>query len=513
MRNILVQIRGNEDKEDTYSLDYLSCYEKPLGIALDGLYENSSSLFYIYLKLFSSYNTSMDPINGLFEMAEMILPKIGFILHKHQPKNPNDIHAIIKSQIDIKRPVFVSGNQKEIPYSIYYKDEDWPHLYLIYGYDDDKELYFIIDGTQNRRDISQYTDFVLESNILQKSYTSFVETFHSELLYSIQTINLVPNQFDCYKKMLEEAEVYINKQPFKELDIMKGYYDRITELTENEILSCYQNLLQIIKNKKVMFNEMIKVIKLNAGNTYHYGAIEELSVELFSSWNKVIVNYIMSLYRRKKLNIQEVSYSSIKIEKKMKDLLMSTKIIKSLTETPSQWLLENNKDSIIKINSENSMEFNFSTNKVYNTWVNDDSPKAFFRNNEFVKGNFVFQTILSFDNFYKNPFFHGGIIFRTTTGMLYFWGVHCSNTLILTKIGENTPMIIKQINSNAVKLQIKRVNRDYYFGHSEITEEEIKEIYMAKKIDDIYSLGLGCKTWEESSLLTLHFSNIQLNKL
>ncbi|MNC62872.1 hypothetical protein D3C75_1129440 [compost metagenome] len=96
--------------------------------------------------------------------------------------------------------------------------------------------------------------------------------------------------------------------------------------------------------------------------------------------------------------------------------------------------------------------------------------------------------------------------------MLYFWGVHCSNTVILSKVGENATMIIKQITSNVVKLEVKKINGAYHFAYSE-EPKELKEIFVTKKIEGIHSLGLGCKTWDRPSLLKLHFSNIHFNKL
>ncbi|MNI89058.1 hypothetical protein D3C73_1464130 [compost metagenome] len=76
-------------------------------------------------------------------------------------------------------------------------------------------------------------------------------------------------------------------------------------------------------------------------------------------------------------------------------------------------------------------------------------------------------------------------------------------------MGDNNHLSISPINSSIVKLKIERINGVYHFGYAEIADQT-KEAYTTTSIDEIHSLGFGCKTWDNPCLLQLDFSNIQL---
>ncbi|HGP8831153.1 TPA: hypothetical protein ACLXEY_002201, partial [Streptococcus pneumoniae] len=75
--------------------------------------------------------------------------------------------------------VFVPINLKEIYYSTYYKEQDWPHLFLINGYDKEKELFYVIDATQIYSDILMEQNFCITFEILERAYKSY---FHQTIL-------------------------------------------------------------------------------------------------------------------------------------------------------------------------------------------------------------------------------------------------------------------------------------------------------------------------------------------
>ena len=516
MRKLLSHIKPLEEH---YLLDYLSCFEKPLGIAIEGMRNNYSSLFYAYLKFLLSYNTKFNEINSLFGVFEIILPKVGFSLNKIEVSSSGNIHKIIKEEINCNHPVFIKGNQKEIPYSIYYKEENWPHLYLVSGYDEEKQIYFIIDGTQNKKNIHFYDEFVIDFKTLESTSSSYNKIYNSKWIYSIELVGNNIHQLYFVYDYFEFITRNIVNQPFIELDIMRSCIESDL-LSNDQIYSSNMKLLQIVKHKEVLFKETINLLENIPISNRNILRLKEISEILIASWKQANLSFILCLHRNKKTDIEKSTLSSTLNEITIRDLLFEIKneisvLIKkhspiNIFDNNMRWNIENNKDLIVEIKENDCIEFNFNNSKVYNSWVNDESPKAYLKGEKIYNENFNFNTTLIFDNFDNYVFFHAGIVFRTTRGKLYFWGVHCSNTVFLSKIGDNTPYGLTKINTNRVSLSVRKIGEEYEFG---LTYEKNKIIQILPLNDDgeLFSIGVGCKTWEEARRLNIEFSNIDFS--
>lgn len=509
-RKILLNIKPIDEQ---YTLDYLSCFEKPMGIAAEGLKQHSSSWLYIYLKFILSYNTDETRDIDFFDLCGKILSNLGMQIYLNEPEDDDDLHKIIKKEINLNRPVLLLGNLKAIPYSIYYHESDWPHLYLIYGYDEMKKIYYIIDGTQIKKSIHIYDEFVLEYHIIEKTYLSYMKTYDFKLIYSINRDDNKIEELILLNNFFEFIKEKKTAQPYFEVDLMHEY----NNLTDSEMNDYFLNLWQIHKHKRVMFQQIISVFRRIKKEDREIIDIEEAMDTVTATWKKAIIKFSLDIRRNKILCIDDYVLYPIELEKKLLISMnqMNEKIQfefnceKKIGETlTNQWSFENNKDSIISIKNE-QLQFSFCSHKLYNSWVNDESPKAFINNTDLLNNDFVFQTKMSVEIDDDKVFFHGGIVFKTTAGNLYYWGIHCGDIIILSKMGNSTPYSLALLDTLTIYLRIRKEGSTYYFGYSEDSIGTFTDIYITEELGEIQLLGVGCKTWEEVRNINIVFSEFE----
>ncbi|HFZ4216750.1 TPA: hypothetical protein ACIKIC_002108, partial [Streptococcus pneumoniae] len=189
--------------------------------------------------------------------------------------------------------VFVPINLKEIYYSAYYKEQDWPHLFLINGYDKEKELFYVIDATQIYSDILTEQNFCITFEILERAYKSY---FHQTILNKekeyIFVVTTVVNE-------LTETEIFHEtfKYLFNQSSISSRELEIVYKILTNRDFTLLANLKNITKKKKLFFTiffEKLRVYELisNKELLYLSRTVETILEEWTIFINRCIKNIL-----------------------------------------------------------------------------------------------------------------------------------------------------------------------------------------------------------------------------
>lgn len=505
--------------QDNYKLDYISCFEKPVGIIIENYHELYPNIFYMILKLTQSLNLKSDYIeyeNTSMDLIQKIL-KIHLKLELKSVENINCLHEFIEENLNNQIPVLLPGNLKELFYAKHYKINDWPHLFIIKGYDNEKQVYSILDSYHNTNlDFSKYTNFYMEYSTAEKLYSSNIENFKRKEIWFIEN----PNEsisIDISNILVYCLDKYINNAYIKcNNDINKYLYCQ-----ENiDFEDYYKELLQILKWKITFFSEVISIYKYIDVNTKNYNefkhTIDTFKLNIQTYINAIYVNY----YRNKKAAIDKYLNMILKEEILIVDFLKKIKgkviKIKELKNTnikiiAKNEIIENNDDSIIKKINKNEYIFKFNNGKVYDSWFLDNSPKVMLKKIDKNKKTII-QTKLNILKADKNSKFHAGIYIRTVTDELFFWGINCGRTLRLDLVGinENIFDVKKEINEVILKMEI--YEKTFIISYKDINDFEFKDEKKIKGTNKIQEIGIGCKNWGSNDDFLLKFDDILINE-
>jgi len=512
MQKIIPNIRPNEDD---YLLDYVDCFEKPIAILLESYGKNQSAFYYIFNSLLKCYNYIADCRSDHFKNMSFIdYINSRFNITIEPCNKEGSINDIIKEQINQDNPILIIGNLRELYYSKHFKTSDWKHLLIVKGYDDEKELYKIMDATQKSSDVHRYEEYVIEYPVLDKMYQSY---YHLEntcgiyfAKYTQKQVNLLELLIECIDNLLD---CYNSKQPYKELD----YINNIMKIiSEGECINPEQTCVLIAnsyKYKDVLYSELSKMVSVLTGDKTLVNKITDKKTLLIGKWKSIIIICKKACFRNKPISLSKEISDVIQCEVDMKNILLEVReALKVFSEseqclesdTNDEWLLENNRDSIITLNKTDCM-FDFNNNKIYNAWFGDDAPTAFIKAFTEPGKDFILRTSMKVDSCGQFVNFHAGIVFRTMDNEIYFWGSHCGMSLVLERIGTDSKLKRIAISNERVSLQLRKKDNTYYFEYSFDEGTDMIEAYIIDNIKDICQIGFGCKTWNEFHSLRVEF--------
>jgi len=339
LKNINENIKPNKDD---YNFDQLSCFEKAIGIAVDGFNDEYSGIFYMYIKLYQVYNR-VNQENNIFkqytiEVAEEIInKKFGLCCITHTTTK-EDLIPFINEKIDLGSPVLVIANLRELYYSKQYQQEDWSHLFIVKGYDNEKSIYKILDNLHIDPDRGQYRDFVLEYETMKKVFDphSFKESngiiyfSHGKPRESFSIF------LDCINSYLSE----MSEQPYKEIDYInclmknmgstrnKKQIDFMGKIVNVNVF--INKIINTIKFKRIFFQELLWNVSKYLEDSNSIKELDGLVTLLIGKWEFVIHKSIIKYHTNKKFNPQEYIEDILKYEEKIKRLI--TKIRDALVD-------------------------------------------------------------------------------------------------------------------------------------------------------------------------------------
>ena len=516
-----------KDTKAYYELDKVSCFERPTAIVLGTIDSDYPSLFLMYRKFFQVYNVDTDNetddnLDFIQKIEDCIFDKLGLECVHIEVKN--DIRSAIIKPITCQIPVLVPGNLFELYYTDHYKSNDWPHLFLVNGYDTDNDLFYILDymqnaGTSENQAYVAYEKFVIRGDdlvSLNNSFKHFSEDTSIKHFKKQETFSYI-NKREIISDFLQLLKNRSNKQQFIEKSLsekIKTLLISNTDTTDKNLNDLFHALSKSPKYKEVMISEMLCLLRNYSITDDEINEMETLKEKIIRSWNVIIKEFFKNLREKNNeintLNITEVS----ELENELYNLAYSYISDVKTTESDNDWhynnirlFSENNENQIISFNKD-CFEFSFD-NQLYNSWFKDNCPKAIWRDNT-IQNNFSFSTrvIIPLDQVHDG--FLASIFIRHKNGELFFWGVDNEQCYVFDFVGKCN--LFRKFDYSADhKLVIKVIDQNLYYG---IDYGNTIEFFGNKCfIEGIGEIGLACKTWEECRFIKVIFKDFELKEI
>lgn len=247
-------------------------------------------------------------------------------------------------------------------------------------------------------------------------------------------------------------------------------------ISKKELADLFQTLDIVLDKWTIFINRWIKDILKNNNQLLNTDFFVPEEKKLFEFFSKQV-----SIYQEKLVESIALNFNT------------DSEIFKCLQ----------NSEQIITIIAENpyKFRFNFTGDKVYNSWFNDDSPKVRINKclNQFgVKINVVYNE--------KDSKFVAGI-YCFINDNLYYFGLDSSCFINLDLMGKNPRIFRKRLETSEVYLKIVRHEDSCEFSYS---VDGITYFY-ATSLDIRschFSCGIGCKTYSKPMPLCIDFDDI-----
>ena len=527
MNMIIKELKPNND---CYTPEQINCFEKPIGIVLDSYLDGISSLYYLILKYHQSYNTGkyLDRHGSKYSLISLNILDEYFNLNISHEIPKGSLDKYIAEQIQKKNRIMIPCNLKELYYSNHYKTNDWPHLLLVKGFNQIKNIYYILDDVHLQNDYSQYKDFVISDNLLKELYYSYCNVYNEKKIIVVSKDN--NGEIATLKILKKFLVTYCNDnciQPYRELDfiiLIMDYLNQNIPLDERYtyIMNKSKEVYKTINYKKVFFYELNKTISLFIVNNEYIQDLYLLSDKIINEWSKAINLCLVNLKRKKVLNTDKLDFI-IQLEKEYKDKAMfiieniiknDKSFIKENIFNNTPWIIENNRNVLIEQN-DNNIIFKFSFSDRCNIWVEDDAPKLLIYNSWFLSDSSIAERflsikegILSFSVGVKvendaQVCFMAGIIIKLKSDDIYIYGLEKNNRINVEKTGHVSSLFCVYEDVDNLLLNITINSEGTYLNY--VCVDKVSKIIgkLNINIDDIEYIGLCCKKWSEGDLTVL----------
>ncbi|MBW7475876.1 BtrH N-terminal domain-containing protein [Paenibacillus oenotherae] len=498
---MIVHIPFIYPNKDSYPLDQVNCIEKPLSMVAEGKRKFFSSYYFILVKCIDLYRVSKvkKNSNGFYQNAKEVMSLLG--LNVHFFNRCNDFHTIIREQLRLQRPVLVCGNLRLLYYSHHYKTSDWMHLFLVKGYNDETDVYYIMDSTQKKDGGYRFEEFTITSEMLENLAISSHEIFATELIFSVETADREPLESEllitCTNEILNAPLVN------NEFIAMVDYQDN-RDMDEQTLAT---KLIRMTKSKEVLYIELTSQFKRFLGHVPLIEQIENLAAQLIQEWTIVIAIYMRSMLKKEIFDTGTRLEKVLHLEKSMKTCLEEVQtMLHALREAQggqaakSIWTEENNEDNILKFDG-NTASFSFQTKKEHD-YINCPKimyPIAAGTNDQ----SLLYTANISIIKKPHVPAYQAGIVFRTGHGETYMWGIINNEKIVLSQSID--PIFSLDIEGDVNRLQVRLdKNGEYIFSYAE-QEKSMVDVYRTNALSRLSGIGIGCRNWFSVQPMQLQF--------
>lgn len=487
-----------------YPLDMVNCYDRPLSIVLNKDNKKIGNFYLMFTMLFKSYyheiaNNSYEQF--YFKILDDIL-KIKFL----NKKITDELNKQIIEHLYLGYLVLVPCNLYELYYSKHYKKNNWSHLLIINGYDEDTKLYNILDSEQQTylNDEVKYYSFKMKKEDLTKivrannyfekeQYIYFFEINYKENSY----INLLIKFIEIFIEDLENNKCIQNYLIKKVNENFK--FEKIVDL-----------FINANKRKKVAISEFIDLLKFYQ---YRTDCLEDLNEKIYKIWNKFTLIKLKEINRKKNENIDYLNNQElIYLDKELiRELLLAKKYLIENSYKYSYMIQEdkclNNEDKIIEFNND-YIKFCFSTNRTYNTWICDNAPKVILMKE--IKNSIIISCRIKILYYEDVEGFMSGIYVKLLNNDIYMFGLDYMGNILLQLVGKTDIVSNLSKKNNSCRLQVSYIEKSLNF--SILSENKVNTIYIKNDMK-IKQVGLFCKTWNKCNKLEMQFDNIEINMI
>ncbi|WP_147355717.1 hypothetical protein [Cohnella faecalis] len=482
--------------------------EKPLAIVSEGMKSQFSSYYYMLIKCFNLYRINkMENDRDLTHFNNLnseVFRLLGIQLHFHSfDKN---IDTLIREKIKLKQPVLVFGNMRELYYSNHYKKLDWIHLFLINGYDEERDIYSILDNTQKKNESHKLDEFILTAEMMRTLAFSSKETFGTTSVLSCERVQ--QHSDSVYLELLILCLKEIQDAPVENNEIvLMEFFQNGSEFHHMTVESLGFQLIRMNNFKEVLFTELINQLKRYLSDSAILTELEHLAKKLIQQWQSAINLFLVYYYRKgSTIDVRKLAGDAIETELSIKKLCSESLSLLYFNlqqqrhdKSESLWNEENNQDLVISLNDK-SVVFQFEADLEFDF---ADCPKIFYKSPSVDFQNLLFKTKLTVHNPPRSAPFQAGIVFRTIDGETYIWGVFKNEQLVLSKTMD--PLFSANIESKVAFLQLKYENHSYVFSYGD-QNGVIRDAFKTDQIAEIDEIGFGSRNWGELKPMKLEFT-------
>ncbi len=235
-----------------------------------------------------------------------ILEKLGYKLKISFIDRQKGIHSEVAEVIDNGRPVCVWLDEYYLFYTPFYLNSHTGHIAVINGYNREKKLYSIFDHNHlrslNMSKEVNYGQFYCTFDTVENIYLQ-----QDEDKNFIVTLDRVPDEgtietgklHDQFKKTVKYL-LLSNKAAGKDVYTV---YDSVKEKGNNLDIGCIDRLYAQLGGKELLIDTLLKYFCHDNEDKKH---VEDLGIKIIDNSNKLINNYVTSLYREKAMPISRV---------------------------------------------------------------------------------------------------------------------------------------------------------------------------------------------------------------
>lgn len=506
------KIIGNiEDIYGHYCLDYLNCFEHPMAIMYRHTLFNSEKLFLIWIKMNSVFGERMKSLELSDNSSE-----IG-VRCKYKEIHDNLIESI-KSLLKKDIPVAVPCNLITIFYSKLYKERDWGHLMLVKGFDDSKQVFYILDHTQIPDDglTCCYHEFAIKYEDLQESFLRYRGYNEGRIFYLEKADDkntFIERTIAVLKKLYENIKQKNNIER-NIIQLARQIESQGKKIDSRDKL-LYQNLItNVPKFKKVILNEMISIMK---SKSYSCEKLQEITENLVGSWTTDNMVFMRDIFRDK-LQKLEYDYSEKTTYYEEQLLIELERCIQFLQnyeckdcDMECEILCENNTDELIHYCNGNYV-FQIETGKIYNSWLDDKCPKVIlYQGNEQQNEDILIRTKIRVEKEAGTQGHNEGIYIRTEKDELYMFGIDYNRIVSFDLVGIGN-VAIYDVEWEAMEIELEIIQRNNQIITAIVSEKnEVMELGSYDMESKIAQAGIYCKNYDLCDKVVVTFSNTEVN--
>lgn len=465
-----------------YPIDQVNCFSRAFGICLNSFDQSLSNLFYMVNNYDKCYH-----INGISESKELFAREINTFelvcdLRVSKAYSKDDLFSLLEEHISMNNPVIVPVNLREIYYSDYYQESDWEHPIIIKGFDRPKKIFYILDHTQIKSDDQQELEFSIEYETLFKAYKSYFDNIAVDEEEFILIFEKRSNEPLVISRLLDHCLRIIFENEASSVEIKK---------LANKV-NLNKRVLNMPKYKELFFSIMINEMS-------HFGYLMQNDVELLTNNKLKLIDkwrtYILKSYKNRlkgesyfcEKELEEIRSLENQIWQQLKLRYLDNFGQASILNVSQTTTIENNEDNIIT-QQEKNIYFTFDGNKIYNTWLGDDSPKIMFKKSS--KVDFKINVKVIENKEFSD--FAAGIVIRIKDDVYYF-ALDSGRRINLDRKGKEGSINENIIQTNEVELMIHFSESNCQFLYN--CEGKVESLCILDLNANEIEYGIGCKTY------------------
>ncbi len=491
------------DLRTNYYSDTITCFERPIAIALQCEDEYMSNMFILLSKMYGIFKHNKTKKEALFTGLQLTL---GYELEECKISYDN-----ISKILDDGGVCICGINLKYIFFNSNYKEKDWPHWTIIKGVSREKKTLDIFDNMQYEDMHHRYEKATILYKDINYAHKMYKKRYGKKYGAFCLKRNKIYSKTEILKNILLEYCDKYKANAYQQIYLLEKFSEMSEVVDNKEYLQqeYKKEIININKYRKVFFDVLIEEMLNYSFDRERIEVIKDTSEKLNNEWSKFIMLEVIkahSNYKYKPILTDEIIYLQNTVENVVKDFVTHIDLCadgiqsKTICDNEKQIvdpIYENNETGIIK-RVTGGFSFNLSSESAtYNWWEGlDNAPKIILKKVMDIKCLEIKMNIIMDDGVGGGNYQSGFFLRTKDSKEIYALGIENNSHIFLDKIGEygyKEALSIKDkyalycvVEKGILTVGIENANGEI----SDVLKMYIDTQYM-------YEVGLFCKTWDK----------------